>query len=110
HLLKEIQAETKMSILFISHDLSLISEVANRVLVMFKGEIVEQGLSAEIFKNPKHIYTQALIASRPSMKVRLKRLATIQDFLNDSVQTEIITTEQRKNHLEKLYSQPPLLE
>ncbi len=110
HLLKEIQAETQMSILFISHDLSLISEIANRVLVMFKGEIVEQGLSQEIFKNPKHIYTQALIASRPSMDVRLKRLATIQDFLKDSVQTEIITSEQRHNHLELLYSKPPLLE
>lgn len=110
HLLKEIQAETKMSILFISHDLSLISEIANRVLVMFKGEIVEQGLCQEIFKNPKHIYTQALIASRPSMDVRLRRLATIQDFLNNSVQSEVITSEQRQKHLERLYSQSPLLE
>jgi len=67
HLLKEIQAETKMSILFISHDLSLISEIANRILVMYKGEVVEQGKSEDIFKNAQHIYTQALIASRPSM-------------------------------------------
>lgn len=109
-LLKEIQKETKMSILFISHDLSLVSEIANRVLVMFKGEIVEQGLSYDIFKNPKHIYTQALIASRPSTDFRLKRLATIQDFLNDSVKTEIITSEDRKKHLEDLYSKPPMLE
>ena len=53
HLLKELQAETKMSILFISHDLSLISEIANRVLVMYKGEIVEQGIAKVIFENPK---------------------------------------------------------
>nr|WP_297306979.1 ABC transporter ATP-binding protein [uncultured Flavobacterium sp.] len=110
HLLKEIQAETNMSILFISHDLSLVSEIANRVLVMYKGEIVEQGLSNEIFAHPKHIYTQALIASRPSMNVRLKRLATIQDFLNETVPTAIVTSDDRKKHLEELYSQPPLLE
>lgn len=110
HLLKEIQAETKMSIIFISHDLSLISEIAHRVLVMYKGEIVEQGLSSDIFHHPNHIYTQALIASRPSMDVRVKKLATIQDFLSDSVQTEIYTTEERQNHLKELYAQPPLLE
>jgi len=110
HLLKEIQAETKMSILFISHDLSLISEIANRILVMYKGEVVEQGKSDDIFKNAQHIYTQALIASRPSMDIRLKKLATIQDFLNDSVQTEIITSNQRQEHLKDLYKQPPLLE
>lgn len=110
HLLKEIQAETKMSIIFISHDLSLISEIAHRVLVMYKGEIVEQGLSSDIFHHPNHIYTQALIASRPSMDVRVKKLATIQDFLSDSVQTEIYTTEDRNNHLKELYAQPPLLE
>jgi len=51
-LLKEIQQETQMSILFISHDLALVSEIANRVLVMYKGEIVEQGNGAEVFKNP----------------------------------------------------------
>lgn len=110
HLLKEIQAETKMSIIFISHDLSLISEIAHRVLVMYKGEIVEQGLSSDIFHHPNHIYTQALIASRPSMEVRVKKLATIQDFLSDSVQTEIYTTEERNNHLKELYVQAPLLE
>lgn len=110
HLLKEIQAETKMSILFISHDLSLVSEIANRVLVMYKGEIVEQGLSKDIFAHPNHIYTQALIASRPSMNVRLKRLATIQDFLNETVPTEIVTSDDRKKHLDELYSQTPLLE
>lgn len=110
HLLKEIQEETKMSILFISHDLSLVSEIANRVLVMFKGEIVEQGFAEEIFNEPKHIYTQALIASRPSMNVRLKRLSTIQDFLNHSVKTDIVSSDDRKKHLNQLYNQHPLLE
>lgn len=109
-LLKELQQETKMSIIFISHDLSLVSEIANRVIVMFRGEIVEQGESAEIFHNPKHTYTKALISSRPSLDVRLKRLPTIQDYLENTVNTEEITPQQRAAHLEKLYSQTPLLE
>src|SRR5690606_3552274 len=84
-LLKELQQETKMSIIFISPDLSLVSEIANRVLVMYKGNIVEQGGVTEIFENPKHTYTKALITSRPSLDVRLKRLPTIQDYLEGTV-------------------------
>jgi len=109
-LLKELQQETKMSILFISHDLSLVSEIANRVLVMFRGEIVEQGESAGIFNNPTHTYTKALISSRPSLDVRLKRLPTIQDYLENTVNPEEVTPAQREQRLQKLYSQTPLLE
>ncbi|MDV6169211.1 ABC transporter ATP-binding protein [Flavobacterium sp. DG1-102-2] len=109
-LLKELQQETKMSILFISHDLSLVSEIANRVLVMFRGEIVEQGNASEIFNNPQHTYTKALISSRPSLDVRLKRLPTIQDYLENTVNPEEVTPKQREERLEKLYSQTPLLE
>lgn len=109
-LLKELQQETKMSILFISHDLSLVSEIANRVLVMYRGEIVEQGESADIFANPKHTYTKALISSRPSLDVRLKRLPTIQDYLENTVNPEEVTPQQRELRLNKLYSQTPLLE
>ena len=109
-LLKELQQETKMSILFISHDLSLVSEIANRVLVMFRGEIVEQGESAEIFNNPQHTYTKALISSRPSLDVRLKRLPTIQDYLENTVNPEEVTPQHREERLAKLYSQAPLLE
>lgn len=109
-LLKELQQETKMSILFISHDLSLVSEIANRVLVMYRGEIVEQGESAAIFANPQNTYTKALISSRPSLDVRLKRLPTIKDYLENTVNSEEITPLQREERLEKLYSQTPLLE
>jgi peptide/nickel transport system ATP-binding protein len=109
-LLKELQQETKMSILFISHDLSLVSEIANRVLVMYKGEIVEQGKAKAIFENPQHNYTKALIASRPSLEFRLKRLPTIQDFLNDTSKSEIVTAEERKENQEKIYAKVPLLE
>lgn len=110
HLLKELQQETKMSILFISHDLSLVAEIANRVLVMYKGEIVEQGNAKAIFEHPQHNYTKALIASRPSLEFRLKRLPTIQDFLNNSVSNEIVSSKERKENQTKLYAQQPILE
>jgi peptide/nickel transport system ATP-binding protein len=109
-LLKDIQQETGMSIIFISHDLSLVSEIAHRVLVMYKGEIVEQGEVKNIFKNPEHNYTKALIASRPSLDVRLKRLPTIQDFLDDDINSEIVTLEDRVQFHDKLYNQEPILE
>ncbi len=110
HLLKTLQVETKMSIIFITHDLALISEIADSVIVMYKGEIVEQGDVVSIFKNPNHNYTKALINSRPSLKTRLKVLPTIQDYLNDTTRTEIVTQEQRKNRHEQLYNKKPLLE
>ena len=109
-LLKEIQQENQMSIIFISHDLALVSEIANRVLVMYKGEIVEQGTVETIFRNPKHIYTQALINSRPSLDTRLVRLPTIQDFLQEKVSTEIVTAAEREAFHKNLYSKEPLLE
>ncbi|MDW5289511.1 ABC transporter ATP-binding protein [Formosa sp. PL04] len=109
-LLKELQAKTQMSIIFITHDLALISEIAHRVLVMYKGDIVEQGSAESIFNNPQHIYTKALINSRPSLEVRLKTLPTIQDYLDSTFSETIITSEDRKKSHEKLYDQMPLLE
>ena len=109
-LLKDIQQETGMSIIFISHDLSLVSEIAHRVLVMYQGEIVEQGEVKQIFIKPAHNYTKALIASRPSLDFRLKRLPTIQDFLDDTINSEVVTQEDRGRFHDKLYSQTPILE
>ncbi|MBU3820711.1 ABC transporter ATP-binding protein [Flavobacteriaceae bacterium XHP0103] len=109
-LLKELQTKTKMSIIFITHDLALISEIANRVLVMYKGEIVEQGKVQEIFNDPQNNYTKALINSRPSLNTRLKQLPTIQDYLNNTTSTEIVTPEKRAEKHKKLYAKPPLLE
>ena len=109
-LLKDIQQQTDMSIIFISHDLSLVSEIAQRVLVMYKGEIVEQGLSQNVFHHPEHIYTKALISSRPSLDVRLKRLPTIQDYLKNEVHAEVVNNHDRMLNHEKLYAQAPLLE
>lgn len=109
-LLKELQQQTKMSILFITHDLSLISQIADRVLVMYKGEIVEQNSAEAIFNQPQHKYTKALIASRPSLKIRLKRLPTVSSILNEDELSEEFTVQDRQKHHEKLYNSPPLLQ
>ena len=109
-LIKTLQIETKMSVIFITHDLSLISEIANRILVMYKGNIVEQGNTLNIFKFPKHDYTKALINSRPSLNTRLKKLPTITDFLNKTINHEIVTAKARKEAHKKLYNSTPLLE
>ena len=110
NLLKELQIETKMSIIFITHDLALISEIADRVIVMYKGDIVEQGAVKDIFKNPQHNYTKALINSRPSLDTRLQTLPTIQDFLNDTISNDIVTSEAREKNHKILYGKPPILE
>ncbi|MEK6452244.1 MULTISPECIES: ABC transporter ATP-binding protein [unclassified Myroides] len=108
-LLKELQQETQMSILFISHDLNLVSAISDRLLVMYKGDIVEQGVSSEVFNQPKELYTKALVASRPSMDERLKRLPTIQDFLDNKVVNDVISDEERQQMHQQLYSGEPLL-
>ena len=109
-LLKQLQAEEDMSIIFISHDLSLVSEIADRVMVMYKGDIVEQGLVSDIFHKPQHTYTKALLSSKPSLEYRLKRLPTIKDFMEGTPKSEIVTSENRKLNHQVLYSKPPLLE
>lgn len=109
-LLKDLQQETQMSILFISHDLSLVSEIADRVLVMYKGDVVESAFAKAIFSSPQHEYTKALLNARPSLENRLKKLPTIADYLAKKPLAEIETKRERKKHLEELYAKAPLLE
>jgi len=109
-LLKEIQKETQMSVLFISHDLALVSEIANRVIVMQQGKIIEQGITKDIYKNPKQVYTKALLNARPSLTKRLIKVPTVEDYLNNSFQNIEITKVQRTQTQKKIYSKPPLLE
>jgi peptide/nickel transport system ATP-binding protein len=109
-LLKQLQSEEDMSILFISHDLALVSEIADRILVMYQGAIVEQGQVSDIFNNPQHTYTKALLSSKPSLNVRLKRLPTIKDFMEGNSITETISSSQRRAAHKELYTKPPLLE
>jgi peptide/nickel transport system ATP-binding protein len=109
-LLKELQQETGMGMLFISHDLELVSSIANRIIVMFQGNIVEQGTAKDVFHYPKELYTQALIASRPSAEVRLKKLPTISDFTKGKVLDEIVDPTQRITRHNTIYNQTPLVE
>jgi microcin C transport system ATP-binding protein len=80
-LLKELQRQRGMAVLFITHDLGLVRELADRVVVMRRGEKVEEGAVAEVFANPQHAYTRALLACRPSLDHRVDRLATVADAL-----------------------------
>jgi peptide/nickel transport system ATP-binding protein len=89
-LMLKLQREHNMGILFITHDLGVIAELADKVVVMYKGKIVEQGTVLEIFSNPKHPYTKSLLACRPPLDKRLKRLPIVSDFMKLNEQGEII--------------------
>ena len=80
-LIKELQQQSGMGVIFITHDLGVVSEIADRTLVMYKGEIVEQNTVQNIFTNAQHPYTQGLLACRPLMHERGKRLPVVSDFL-----------------------------
>jgi peptide/nickel transport system ATP-binding protein len=109
-LLVEIKKKMGMSIVFISHDLSLVANFSDRVLIMQHGKIVEQGVTQQVFQHPKEIYTKALLASKPNPNERLKRLPTIQDFLNNTPLKVAISKEERKERLQVMEQQTPLLE
>ncbi len=108
-LLKSLQVETGMSIIFISHDLSLVSEISDNVVVMYKGKVVECGTVEQVFNTPQNEYTKALINSRPSVTERLSILPTIQDYLNNSINREVVSYDDRKRKHELLYASDPLL-
>ena len=109
-LLKSLQQETEMSIIFISHDLALVSEISNRVVVMYQGKIVEQNSAKKLFLQPKETYTKALLASKPSTTERLKKLPTVKNFLENSISTVVETKSEREQRHQEIYSQESLLE
>ena len=116
-LLRKLQAETGMGMIFITHDLGVVAEIADDVAVMHNGEILERGTVNDILNHPKHPYTQGLLACRPPIDVRLKRLPIVKEFLDGEWQggkAQIlhdlqITDEERRAHLKQLYSREPLL-
>ncbi len=124
-LMNELQIKHDMGIMFITHDLGVIAELADKVVVMYKGKLVEQGTVLEIFTNPQHPYTKGLLACRPPLNKRLEWLPTVSDFMTvdaDGVMHEtnksveevtnslIISPEQTAKQHEKLYAQEPVLQ
>lgn len=109
-LLKDIQKKTQMAMLFITHDLSLVAEIANRLLVMHQGKLVEQGTTSTIFSNPKELYTQGLLGARPPLQKRPKRLPTVADFVVNKNTVDFMTENERNAKHKILYNQVPLLE
>ena len=115
-LLKELQRENGMGMIFITHDLGVVSEIADDVIVMNKGVIVERGTTHDILHNPQHPYTKGLIACRPPLDYRLERLPIVKEFLdgkwrdNEQVKDELLITDDvRQKQHELLYSQEPIL-
>lgn len=87
-LIKELQQQSNMGVIFITHDLGVVAEIADRAVVMYKGEIVEQNSVKEIFNTPEHPYTQALLACRPVNHERGKRLPVVSDFIGEKIQSK----------------------
>lgn len=122
-LMEELRQEYKMAMLFITHDLGVVAEVANRVLVMYRGKIVEQGSVEQIFSDPRHPYTKGLLSCRPPLDKKLKRLPVISDFMMEEngelkeLPTQIhqilsaneVSKEESNQRLKELQQQPPIL-
>lgn len=123
-LLKRIRDERNMSMIFISHDLGVISEIADEVIVMYRGDILEHQSVKDIFNKPQNPYTIGLLACRPNMNLQLKRLPTVNDFLNNNqdsannfkaksleelIEDYAITDEEIKNRRSKIYAQTPIV-
>lgn len=123
-LLLKLREERNMSILFISHDLGVIGEIADRILVMYKGNLVEEGNVETVFTKPKHPYTKGLLACRPMPQYQLKKLPTIADFVafaDNKMEATANTIENLRlqyavnpadilKQRENLYHQKPILE
>tara|TARA_B100000214_G_scaffold374342_1_gene356805 strand:- start:111 stop:1880 length:1770 start_codon:yes stop_codon:yes gene_type:complete len=123
-LMNSLQKENNMGIMFITHDLGVIAELADKVVVMYKGKIVEQGSVWDIFTNPKHPYTKGLLACRPPLTKRYKHLPTVLDFMqidgngqivdnNISIEDftkNLVISEKERNEAQKLlFEKKPIL-
>lgn len=124
-LLLKLQRERDMGILFITHDLGVIAELADKVVVMYKGKIVEQASVLDIFTKPRHPYTKGLLACRPPLDKRLRWLPTVSYFMKTEASGEmiesrqsvdevtgklVVSSQERAEVHQKLYAQPPILQ
>lgn len=84
-LIKELQLHHQMAVIFITHDLGVVAEIADRVAVLYRGKLLEEGLVQQIFKQPSHPYTKALLACRPVLHPKGKRLPVVSDFMDENL-------------------------
>ncbi len=123
-LMYDLKQKNDMGIMFITHDLGVIADIADKVIVMYKGKIVEQGTVLDIFSNPQHPYTKGLLACRPPLNKRLSKLPTIADFMKEDehgaiiekandiaavIESVVITEDQTRLRREALLVQTPVL-
>mgnify|MGYP003668487003 CR=1 FL=1 len=123
-LLKSLQERLAMGIIFITHDLGVVAEIADRVLVMYRGDIVEEGRVDDVFYQPQHAYTRGLLACRPPMDKILSKLPTVSDFIeidmngkmiqrttsiSSIINNLVISKVERNQHQQNIYSQDPIL-
>ena len=106
-LIRKLRDERGMSILFITHDLGVIAEIADEVAVMYRGKLVEYDTVATIFANPKHPYTKGLLACRPRLDTTRRRLPIVSDFMDTTTDAngQLVITEkslspERLSHIE----------
>lgn len=117
-LLLKLKNERGMAMIFITHDLAVISDIADEVAVMYKGKIVEQGPAKAIFDTPQHPYTKGLLACRPNPKKLLKKLPVVSDFLDADkdatlphlLEINTYTEAEIKLRRASLYNEQPLLQ
>lgn len=114
-LMKKLQQKYNTGIIFITHDLGVIADIADKVAVMLKGRLVETSTAKDIFRNPQHPYTRGLIACRPPLDSRPQRLLTVKDFMqaaeqDQQPQQEMLSAEQRRHSHENIYSREPVMQ
>lgn len=111
-LVKQLSRDRGLGVIFITHDLGVVANLADQVVVMYRGKLVEQGATRSVFEHPKVAYTQGLLACKPEMKHRLERLPTVADFV-EGRSMDVFQVEQTADRIarhQQLYSQLPLLE
>ena len=102
-LISSLQEKYGMGVLFITHDLGVVADIADDVVVMYRGKTVEQGSTKDIFLNPQHAYTKSLLACKPALDANPERLLTVSDFM-DADGKELIPSEEKKLIHHKDYS------
>lgn len=109
HLIKELQQQSGMGVIFITHDLGVVAEIADRTLVMYKGEIVEENPVRQLFTHPQHAYTKGLLACRPVLHRKGERLPVVSDFLNNQEKIPVPVAEEKTTGIPQPSKQDVLL-